>query len=149
MKTREYLLMALVGKAAKVQQSVIKALKFGVDNFHPGTKETNLAELVEALNGFLGAMELLSLGKVDLPGLADPSEVLHQKIKITTWLGQSAKLGIVDDLPKHLRGENQEKGGHPVDATEPSRSTLNQERECDRCKSYRAADWYDEKDYWN
>ncbi len=59
MNTTEHLLTCLAEECAEVQKAVSKALRFGVDNHHPDSTESNSHEIARELIDILAVTEEL------------------------------------------------------------------------------------------
>lgn len=59
MNKTEHLLTCLAEECAEVQQSVTKALRFGLDDGYPGTDRTNRGDLANELTDLFAVLEML------------------------------------------------------------------------------------------
>jgi len=91
MEKYEHLLIILMEECAEVQKEVSKALRFGIDDNHPKTKETNKSSIERELADLLGAIELLiEYSVIERPNC---NLSIEKKYKIEKWLQYSKKKG--------------------------------------------------------
>ena len=100
MNNEQYLLTCIMEEAAEVAKAASKAIRFGINEVYPETKETNIDRLARELNDldavvsmFIG--ELGDDGKDFMRKSVNPGHIKQKKDKMIQYMEYSQRLGIL------------------------------------------------------
>lgn len=86
MTRTEYLLICLLEELGETAQAVSKALRFGLDNYHPDDPTTDNADLIShELNDVLAVAGMLQAGN-ELSHILDSRMIISKQDKVETYL---------------------------------------------------------------
>jgi len=94
MTREEYLLIILSEECAEVIHAVSKALRFGLNDYHPATLITNKENIEKELNDLGGIIELLRSEYV--LDTSDPTLRFQKIERIEQYLQYSKKVGKLE-----------------------------------------------------
>ena len=90
MTEKEYLLTCLAEECIEVAKEVHKALRFGLDDTNPATKQTNAEAIKNELTDIVAVLEELKRVGVLLAPYSKDSEYYNQKIeRLAEWFKYS------------------------------------------------------------
>lgn len=96
MTRTEHLLVCLAEEAAEIQQSVTKALRFGLNDTRPGHHGTNSKEITIEFYDLIAVGEMLqNEGIIPVGGLKDKC-IADKKVKVEKWLKYAEQQGTVE-----------------------------------------------------
>lgn len=101
MTRTELLLLQLAEECAEVQQRIIKALRFGLQERQPGQDFTNTQRIEAEFADLLGVHELLCEGGQSL-NWPHPQAINAKKAKVEKFLKYSRTQGILIDTPTDI-----------------------------------------------
>ena len=97
MKRDDHLLVILAEEASEIIKDSTKALRFGIDDCHPVTKETNRDRLVCELNDFIAMIEMLQTEGMLPLDVFDRVKIQAKKEKVERYLRYSQELGRLNE----------------------------------------------------
>jgi hypothetical protein len=92
MELEQYYLIKLAEEASKISQIALKTARFGLANFHPGSKKTNRELIHQELTDLLAVVSALN-NFHDLGYVVDTDLMEVRLNKIQKYLGVSIELG--------------------------------------------------------
>lgn len=95
MNLTEHLLTCAAEEGCEIGQAGHKALRFGLDDINPKSRQTNRQDLVTEVNDLLGVLEMLQEHGVELPGLFDRRAIEAKKLRVLTWMEHSLAVGAL------------------------------------------------------
>ena len=97
MTKKEYLLTCLAEECIEVAKEVHKALRFGLDDTNPATKQTNAEAIKNELTDIVAVLEELKRVGVLLAPYSKDSEYYKNKVRrIIEWANYSNKKEILE-----------------------------------------------------
>jgi len=100
--TDEHLMVCAIEESLEIGQAACKALRFGVNDGHPGTNRTNINDFIMEVNDLMGVLELIEENGVKLPNLFDRKAILAKKEKVIKFMGVARDLGTLKNNIKSL-----------------------------------------------
>ena len=92
MNKQEHLLVILMEECAELQKECAKALRFGMDDHEPGSKETNGQRIIHEFDDVVAVGEML-FGD----NLFNCTLVNDKKVKIAKWMVYSKEKGTLTE----------------------------------------------------
>ena len=92
----EHLLVCLNEEGTEIAQSTDKALRFGLDDRYPKTKDTTCRQDIEReINDLLGVIELLQEEGVPFPRLFNREDIEAKKAKVLKYMSYARARGTL------------------------------------------------------
>jgi hypothetical protein len=95
MTRTQYLLTVLAEEAAEVAKEAIKAARFGIDDAHPRTGETNRQRLTAEFNDLVAVMEMVK-SDLGLKDLYHGPAIATKQARVQTYMEYSKERGMVE-----------------------------------------------------
>lgn len=96
MNTKEHLLVCLAEECAKIQQAVSKALRFGLDDGHPGAETTNAQDIAREYVDLVAVVDLcVEHWIIGQPG---DSKAMYdaKRARVKKFMGYMRERGVLD-----------------------------------------------------
>jgi len=92
----EHLLTILSEECGEVIQITSKILRFGEDDHHPSSPQSNGQLLIKELNDILGVVELLEENGFDVTDFANFDDIEKKKSKVKHYMNYSKEIGKIE-----------------------------------------------------
>lgn len=93
----EHLLACLTEECAEVQKATAKALRFGVNDVHPSTNQTNSSEIYEEIIHVVAIAEMLAEKGVIPADFAKRTDLIQSKKgKVRKWMEHAIENGTLE-----------------------------------------------------